>query len=61
MIQIKTFPNGGHTVIEADKIRHFWTVKCYRPDGELHDKIRCDDYRNALDYLRAFKQIAKNF
>ena len=28
--------------------------------GDVHDNIRCDDYRNALAYRRAFISIAKN-
>ena len=27
--------------------------------GELHDKVRCDDYRTARDYLKSFNAIAK--
>jgi hypothetical protein len=60
-MKIKTFDNGSYTVLEGDNVRHFWTVKVYRPDGNLHDKVRCDDYHNALAYARTFNQIAKNF
>lgn len=28
--------------------------------GELVDKIRCDDYRSAMKYKRAFAAIAKH-
>lgn len=27
--------------------------------GELIDKIRCEDYRTAMEYKRAFAKIAK--
>lgn len=27
--------------------------------GDIHDKIRCDDYRSAMDYWKVFNAIAK--
>ena len=30
-----------------------------RANGELHDKIRCDDKQSAADYYRAFCAIAR--
>lgn len=35
-------------------------VKLYSSGGGLIDKVRCDDYRMALEYRRAFNAIAKN-
>lgn len=37
----------------------FYLVRVYK-GTELHDSIRCDTYRTALDYYRAFCRIAKN-
>jgi len=31
------------------------------PAGEIVEKMRCDDYRMALEYYRAFKRIAKSY
>ena len=36
----------------------YYLVQCYK-GSELHDKIRCDDYRMAMDYYKAFSAIAK--
>lgn len=42
----KSTPSGMYTVIVRN------------PSGEVHDKTRCDDYTDALDYWKAFKHIA---
>jgi hypothetical protein len=44
----KSFPSGMHIVM----IRN--------PEGDVHDKIRCDDYEDAMDYLQSFRKIARN-
>ena len=31
-----------------------------RTGNEIKDKIKCDDYSNAIAYCRSFKKIAKN-
>jgi hypothetical protein len=54
--KIKTYKNG-HTVFEKTA-NGFYLVKVYI-GSELHDKILCDTYRAALEYLRAFNRIAK--
>ena len=28
--------------------------------GDVHDKVRCDTYRSAAEYYRAFQRIARN-
>ena len=35
-----------------------YLVQCYR-GSELADKVRCDTYRVACEYYRAFQAIAK--
>lgn len=57
MTKIKTFRHG-YTTFERLFPSGFYLVQLYI-GGELHDKIRCDDYRAALAYLRSFNQIAK--
>lgn len=56
--KIKTFRNG-YATLERLFPSGMWLVQCYK-GTELHDKIRCDDYRSAQDYFRAFCGIAKN-
>jgi len=35
-------------------------VKLYNAAGNLTDKVRTDDYKNALAYWKTFNLIAKN-
>ena len=44
----KLFPSG------------MYLVQLRNTTGDLVDKIRCDDYRMAMDYKRAFIAIAKH-
>jgi hypothetical protein len=57
MTKIKTYKNG-HASFERLFPSGYYLVQCYK-GTELHDKVRCDDYRTALDYYRAFQAIAK--
>ena len=41
------------------KVGGLYECKVYNAVGGLLDKVRCDDYRMALDYLRSFKKIAQ--
>ena len=54
----KTFKNG-HASIEKIMHNGMYLVQCYI-GTELHDKIRCDDYQTAMQYYKAFSNIAKN-
>lgn len=33
----------------------------YDPSDNVHDRIKCDDYSDALAYRRSFVAIAKNW
>jgi hypothetical protein len=57
MTKIKTYDNG-YTTFERLFPSGMYLIQLYIR-GELHDKIRCDDYRSALDYLKCFNQIAR--
>ena len=57
MTKIKTYKNG-HASFERLFPSGYYLVQCYK-GTELHDKVRCDDYRTALDYYRAFQAIAR--
>jgi len=54
--KIKEFKNGNSILFE--KNHAFYVVKIYK-GSELYDKILCDDYRMARDYVKAFSAIAK--
>lgn len=55
--KVKEFKNGNSVIFE--KNHAFYVVKVYKRT-ELHDKILCDDYRMARDYVKAFSTLAKN-
>ena len=53
----KTYPRGS---VSMERLfpSGFYLVRVWR-GSELHDSIRCDTYRSALEYFRAFDRIAK--
>ena len=55
--RINVFKNG-HASMEKLMHSGMYLVQCY-VGTELHDKMRCDDFRAALEYYRAFCAIAK--
>lgn len=52
--------NGAYTSFGRVMPSGYYVAKLYAPSGELFDKIVCDDYRRACEYLRAFNKAAKN-
>ena len=54
----KEYKNGWSVVM--DKGAALYSVIVRNSSGNVHDKIRCDDYRNAMDYWKSFNAIAKN-
>jgi hypothetical protein len=44
-------------------LRHkgFYAVMILTPSGDCHDRVITDDYQTALEYRRAFIEIAKNY
>ena len=54
----QTHRNGWSVILDKERIMYCVILRDAR--GEVHDKMRCDDYRNALDYYRSFKAIARN-
>jgi hypothetical protein len=53
----KIYRNEWSTMLEKSGI--WYCVYVRNSAGDVHDKIRCDDYRMALDYWRAFNAIAR--
>lgn len=57
MQQVKVYSNGWS--VDFGKERVMYSVILRDWSGRIYDKMRCDDYRNALAYRRAFMAIAK--
>lgn len=58
MTKAKTYRNGWS--VAMDKAGSMYVIIVRNARGDVHDKMRCDDYHNARDYYRAFSAIAKN-
>ena len=56
----KDYKSGSSVTMEKLFPSGMYLIELRTPKGELHDKIRVDDYRMALDYWRSFCAIAKN-
>jgi hypothetical protein len=56
-VRIKTYKNG-HATMERLFPSGMYLIEVYI-GSELRDKVRCDDYRMALDYWKCFQLIAK--
>lgn len=52
---IKTHLNAHVTM---EKVGYWYVIRLYVGD-HLKDKHRLDDYRDAMDYWKAFNQIAR--
>lgn len=57
-MKTKLYKNNACTFFERLS-SGLWAVTLRAPSGELADKVRCDDYRMALDYWRAFNAQAR--
>lgn len=58
--KVKFYPNG--TCVYMEKTQSLdvpYVVKLYGPEEELIDKVRTDNFRNALSYFKSFSLIAK--
>lgn len=60
MRQSKLFKNGAFVTMERNSVNGFYTVLVRTPSGEIHDKVSCDPYSEALNYWRSFALIARN-
>lgn len=59
--KIKTYKSGAWVTFEkAESNCAPYIVRLYNARDELKDKMRCDSYRAASEYFRAFCAIAKN-
>lgn len=55
--RIKTFKNGASAYLGPCGIGYETFAR--NPRGDLIDRMRCDDYRMALDFYRAFQALAR--
>ena len=58
-MKIKEYKNG-YATFEQLFPSGMYLVQCYK-GSELSDKIRCDTYRAAMEYFKAFAKIAKSY
>lgn len=56
--KVKVYRNEWCAVME--KKAPWYQVTVRNSIGDVHDKVRCDDYRTALDYWKTFNAIARN-
>jgi hypothetical protein len=54
----KEYRNGWSCHME--RVGAWYLVNVRDGRGDVHDKVRCDEYRDGLDYWRAFNAIARN-
>lgn len=59
-MKIKEYKNGAYVVLEKLFPSGMYCIVLRDPQGELKDKIRCDDYPMARDYFKSFCKIARS-
>lgn len=59
MAKVNLFKNGAWTSIERTPFAGHYVVRVYSPSGALLDRMTCDTYDMAQEYLKAFAAIAK--
>jgi hypothetical protein len=59
-IRIKLYPNNAYVTFEKTIPDGYYDLRVRNPAGYLIDRVRCDDYKSALDYYKSFKAIARN-
>jgi len=59
MIKIYQGKGGAYVTFERLTPSGMWLVQLRTGAGELADKVRCDDYRDAIAYRKSFLRIAR--
>jgi hypothetical protein len=59
-MKTKEFKNGAMVYMDDTAYNGMTTVLCRDPAGNIIDKIRCDNKRQANEYYKAFALLAKN-
>jgi hypothetical protein len=58
--KIKLYANGWTVYAEKGVYAGMYTVLIRTAAGEVYDRIRCDDYRTAMEYYLTFCNTARN-
>jgi hypothetical protein len=58
--KIKLYANGWSAHAEKGSYAGMYTVLIRTAKGDIHDRVRCDDYRMAMEYYKTFCNIARN-
>ena len=57
---MKVYKGKGGAYVTFEKQRSgMWEVRLRTGSGDLADKVRCDDYRVAIEYRKAFIKTAR--
>ena len=60
MIKVTIAKSGAWTTMARLILSGMYEVRLYSSSGALHDKMRCDAYRDACAYKRSFDKIARS-
>ena len=58
-MKTKLYKSGAFVTFERLTPSGMYAVLLRSPSGDVFDKVRCDDYQDALAYMRSFCAIAK--
>ena len=56
---MKVYEGKGGAYVIFERIGAWWHVVLRTGSGDVADKVRCDDYRLAVEYRKAFIKIAR--
>lgn len=56
---MKVYNGKSGKYVTFEKAGGWWIAQLRTGAGEVADKIRCDDYRMAVEYRKAFLKIAR--
>jgi hypothetical protein len=56
---VKIYMGKNNAFVTFERCYSNYIVTLRDSRGDVADKIRCDDYRKALEYRRAFLKIAR--
>jgi hypothetical protein len=58
--KLKSYANGWTVYAEKGAYAGMYAVLIRTAAGEVYDRVRCDDYRMAMDYYKTFCNTARN-
>ncbi len=56
---MKIYEGRDGKYVTFERSGQWWNVQLRTGSGDLADKVRCDDYRLAVEYRKAFIKIAR--